>query len=83
MITDLECSECSDRRDSSRKSTERFATIKSLDPKKFALQTSDVNAKIDFDKRIGDFKSNTDDISTTFPYNQYSTSFLSGRSAAW
>jgi len=48
--------------------------IKSIDPKKFALKTQDVNAKIDFDKRIGEFKSNTDDISTTFPYNQYSTS---------
>lgn len=49
-------------------------TIKSLDPKKFALKTTDVSAKIDFDKRIGEFKSNTDDISTSFPYNQYSTS---------
>src|SRR6185436_21184372 len=45
--------------------------IKSLDPKKFALQTRDVNASIDFDKRVGDFKSNTDDATTTFPYNQY------------
>ncbi|MCY7410353.1 MAG: hypothetical protein LH473_08780, partial [Chitinophagales bacterium] len=33
-----------------------------------------VNANIDFDTRIGNFKSNTDDISTTFPYNEYSTS---------
>ncbi|MEO6167563.1 MAG: hypothetical protein ABIO46_01005 [Chitinophagales bacterium] len=49
-------------------------TIKSLDPKKFALKTSDVSASIDFDKRIGEFKSNTDDISTSFPYNQYRTS---------
>ena len=49
-------------------------SIKSLDPKKFALKTSDVNASIDFDKRIGTFKSNTDDISTLFPYNQYRTS---------
>ncbi len=48
--------------------------IKSLDPKKFALKTQDVNAKIDFDTRVGEFKSNTDDISTTFPYNEYSTS---------
>lgn len=49
-------------------------SIKSLDPKKFALKTSDVSASIDFDKRLGDFKSNTDDISTLFPYNQYRTS---------
>ncbi|MBK9730187.1 MAG: hypothetical protein IPO83_02685 [Chitinophagaceae bacterium] len=49
-------------------------TIKSLDPKKFALKTSDVSATIDFDKRMGVFKSNTDDISTLFPYNQYRTS---------
>lgn len=49
-------------------------TIKSLDPKMFALKTSDVSATIDFDKRIGSFKSNTDDISTVFPYNQYRTS---------
>lgn len=49
-------------------------TIKSLDPKMFALKTSDVSASIDFDKRIGSFKSNTDDISTLFPYNQYRTS---------
>jgi hypothetical protein len=49
-------------------------TIKSLDPKKFALKTTDVSAQIDFDKRIGNFKSNTDDISTLFPYNEYRTS---------
>ncbi|MEO5675737.1 MAG: hypothetical protein ABIQ74_13925, partial [Chitinophagales bacterium] len=48
--------------------------IKSLDPEKFALRTQDVNARINFDTRIGEFKSNTDDISTTFPYNEYSTS---------
>lgn len=48
--------------------------IKSLDPKKFALKTSDVSAAIDFDKRLGTFKSNTDDISTLFPYNEYRTS---------
>jgi len=48
--------------------------IKSLDPNKFALQTHDVSAKINFDTRIGDFKSNTSDATTTFPYNQYVTS---------
>ena len=48
--------------------------IKSIDPKKFALSTKNVNANIDFDKQLGDFKSNTDDISTELPYNQYRTS---------
>ena len=49
-------------------------TIKSLDPKKFALRTTNVSAKIDFDKRVGDFVSNTEEIATEFPYNQYRTS---------
>ena len=48
--------------------------IKSIDPKKFALTTKNVNANIDFDKQIGNFKSNTDDIATELPYNQYRTS---------
>jgi hypothetical protein len=48
--------------------------IKSLDPKKFALSTRDVNASINFDTRVGMFKSNTDDVATVFPYNQYATS---------
>jgi hypothetical protein len=48
--------------------------IKSVDPAKFALKTAEVNAKIDFDKQLGEFKSNTDDIATELPYNQYRTS---------
>ena len=48
--------------------------IKSLDSTKFALKTQNVNAKIDFDKREGDFVSNTDDVATELPYNQYRTS---------
>ncbi len=48
--------------------------IKMLDPKKFALKTSDVNVTIDFEKKIGHFISNTDDIATSFPFNQYRTS---------
>ena len=48
--------------------------IKSIDPKKFALSTKNVNSNIDFDKQVGDFKSNTDDIATELPYNQYRTS---------
>jgi hypothetical protein len=48
--------------------------IKSLDPKKFALSTRDVNASINFDTRVGVFRSNTGDEATVFPYNQYATS---------
>jgi hypothetical protein len=49
-------------------------SIKSIDSTKFALKTKNVNAKIDFDKREGDFISNTDDIATELPYNLYRTS---------
>lgn len=49
-------------------------TIKSIDPKKFALHTTDVNAKIDFDKMVGEFKSNTEESATELPYNLYRTS---------
>lgn len=49
-------------------------SIKSIDSTKFALTTHNVSAHIDFEKRIGDFHSNTDDIATEFPYNQYRTS---------
>ncbi len=49
-------------------------TIKSIDPKKFALRTTDVNAKIDFDKMVGEFKSNTEESATELPYNLYRTS---------
>lgn len=49
-------------------------SIKSIDSTKFALSTTNVEAHIDFDKRFGNFVSNTDDISTEFPYNQYRTS---------
>ncbi|MBA3647515.1 MAG: hypothetical protein H0W62_03025 [Chitinophagales bacterium] len=48
--------------------------IKSKDPKQPSLRTNNVKAKIDFDKRTGEFKSNTNDIATVFPYNQYRTS---------
>lgn len=47
--------------------------IKSLDVKKAALKTTDVNARIDFEKRIGDFRLNDEESSTVFPYNQYAT----------
>lgn len=47
--------------------------IKSLDVKKAALKTSDVSARIDFDKRIGDFRLNDEESNTVFPYNQYAT----------
>ncbi|MCS6990911.1 MAG: hypothetical protein NZL95_03530 [Chitinophagales bacterium] len=47
--------------------------IKSLEVKKAALKTTDVRARIDFDKRQGDFQLNDEESNTVFPYNQYST----------
>ncbi len=41
---------------------------------KLAFDTKNVNGKIDFDKNIGNFKSNSTEITTTMPYNQYKTS---------
>ncbi len=45
--------------------------IKTLDGDKVTFKTPNVKAKIDFIERMGDFKSNTADISTDFAYNQY------------
>lgn len=45
--------------------------IKTLDGDKVTFKTPNVKAKIDFFERIGNFKSNTLEISTDFAYNQY------------
>ncbi|MFM9951395.1 MAG: hypothetical protein ACKV1O_25905 [Saprospiraceae bacterium] len=50
-------------------------SIKSVDPKKMALQTQNVNGYVDFDEKIGEFEANGDYVLTTLPYNQYETSF--------
>ncbi|MEM1322039.1 MAG: hypothetical protein AAGG75_17395 [Bacteroidota bacterium] len=39
-----------------------------------AFDTRDVSASLDFDKQIGRIKANSDQLSTTMPYNQYQTS---------
>ncbi len=39
-----------------------------------ALDTKNVNAKLDFDKQMGFVKANKEDIITTLPYNKYQTS---------
>jgi len=48
--------------------------IKSIDTTKFALITKNVNSHIDFNLRTGDFKANSNAITTEFPYNLYRTS---------
>lgn len=40
----------------------------------FSIRTPNVQAKIDFKERFGNFKANTEDIPTEFDYNQYKTS---------
>lgn len=40
---------------------------------KVTFETPDVNAKVDFKTRIGDFVSNQKNIPTNFTYNQYTT----------
>ncbi|MEL6865191.1 MAG: hypothetical protein AAFP19_12260 [Bacteroidota bacterium] len=39
-----------------------------------AFDTKNVNATLDFDEQVGRIKANSDDLSTTMPYNQYQTS---------
>lgn len=48
--------------------------IKSIDTAKFAFRAKNVNSTMDFDKRIGDFKSNVNYANSEFPYNQYLSS---------
>ncbi len=47
--------------------------IKSASGDKVTFSTPNVNAKIDFKNRLGDFKSNTPDIPTEFAYNNFKT----------
>lgn len=49
-------------------------TIKAAEAGKIAFNTTNVNAKIDFDAQRGDFSSNTTVINTELPYNKYKTS---------
>lgn len=47
--------------------------IKALEGDNFAFDTKNVQSDIDFDKQMGYFKANADDVVTTMPYNQYQT----------
>jgi hypothetical protein len=47
--------------------------IKSASGDKVTFKTPNVNAKIDFKNRVGDFKTNTPDIPTEFAYNNFKT----------
>ncbi|MBC8046540.1 MAG: hypothetical protein H7Y00_07075 [Fimbriimonadaceae bacterium] len=47
--------------------------IQSVDPDKLALKLNDVKADVDFNKKIGNFKSNNDTVMTEMPYNMYTT----------
>lgn len=49
-------------------------SIKALDADEIALQTSNVNGTVDFDKKTGIFTANDEFLTTTLPYNAYSTS---------
>lgn len=46
-------------------------SLKALDIAQLAFATDNVNAKIDFDKRMGEFKSNGKGSIVKFPVNQY------------
>ncbi|MFZ4545326.1 MAG: hypothetical protein ACOYOA_14840, partial [Saprospiraceae bacterium] len=48
--------------------------IKVLGEDAFAFDTRNIRGKADFDEQIGKFKANTDQISTSMPYNKYQTS---------
>ncbi len=47
--------------------------IKSISGDRVTFKTPNVNAKVDFKTRIGDFVSNQKNIPTEFAYNQYTT----------
>ncbi len=50
-------------------------SIKSLaGDERLALQTSNVNAQVDFSTQIASFENNSTDLSTSLPYNQFKTS---------
>ncbi|MFK8161755.1 MAG: hypothetical protein AB8H12_04765 [Lewinella sp.] len=49
--------------------------IKSLSgDDRLALQTTNVNADVDFETQIASFENNTTDLATSLPYNQFKTS---------
>ncbi len=48
--------------------------IKVVGANALAFDTKNISGKADFDEQVGRFKANSDKISTTMPYNQYSTS---------
>ena len=48
--------------------------IKVVGATALAFDTRNISGKADFDEQVGRFKANSDKISTTMPYNQYSTS---------
>ncbi len=49
--------------------------IRAFDADDLALVTDNLNAVIDFDKQVGNFKANDEFLTTSLPYNQYETSF--------
>ncbi|MGK0366466.1 MAG: lipopolysaccharide export system protein LptA, partial [Saprospiraceae bacterium] len=49
--------------------------IRAFDADDLALVTDNLNAVVDFDKQIGNFKANDEFLTTSLPYNQYETSF--------
>jgi hypothetical protein len=48
--------------------------IRSIDSTKFAFRAVNVNSDVNFETRLGDFKSNTDGANSEFPYNKYKSS---------
>ncbi len=48
--------------------------IKAVGANALAFDTRNVSGVADFDEQVGKFKSNSDNISTSMPYNQYQTS---------
>jgi hypothetical protein len=45
--------------------------IETLDSATISFKGDNVNSKIDFEKRVGDFKANNEGPNTQFPYNKY------------
>lgn len=48
--------------------------IRAFNTDELALQTTNVNGKVDFDEQTGNFKANDEFLETILPYNQYKTS---------
>ncbi len=48
--------------------------IRSINKDELAFDTKNIKGKIDFDEQFGRFKANSNEISTTMPYNKYQTS---------